>query len=256
MTSLRFHCTGRGRELEATGERDKLVAMKETLRAPALFAGFGLLAALALRSGWTPGTAAFGLFLLAGAVVVWGTAERPGGPVSPPAAVALAAALVLPAAAWALDRPLAPTALLLALVLFLGRLPALPLPGRPAWTLLADLASGFLLGVLASGRPGDLPATLGAGHLALAYAGLLLFAPGLRPLLGHAAWLAFHLLGVGMVGMKFYPLLAFLPFFLGSGTALYFALTGGEPDRRSRNAYAGILLLLGAALLVERLLGA
>ena len=226
----------------------------DTLRAPALFAAFGLLAVLALQPQLDAGAAIIGVLLVIATGIVWGTSAPSRSLAAPPLAVALAGAVLLPAAAWFLQRPLFSTALLLALVLFLGRHPFLPLPERPAFLLLADLAAGFLLGLLASGRPDQLPVQLGAGHLALAYGGLLLYAEGAgrRWVFGHGCWLAFHLLGVGMVGLKFYPLMAFLPFFLGSGTALYFFLIRQEPVQRARRTYAGILLLLGVLLLIDR----
>ncbi len=229
--------------------------MNAPFRAPALFIGFGLLAALALQPRLGEGTAAFVGFLVLGAVIVWGTAAPSASPVSPPLLAALAGAVLLAGTAWLFQRPLFPTALLLALVLFVGRHPALPLPGRQGWVLVADLVSGFLLGVLAAGRPGELAPTVGAGHFALAYAGLLLVAGPTRPLLGHLAWLAFHLLGAVMVGLKFYPLLAFLPFCIGTGTALYYALTRPAPAPGIRRGYAGIALLLGLILLGCRLAG-
>jgi hypothetical protein len=228
--------------------------MKESLRSSLLFAAFGLLAALALQPRLDAGTAVFALLLVLAAGVVWGTAAPSGSLLSPPLVTALACAAGLAAAARFLQPPVFVTALLLALVLFVGRHPFLPLPERPAFTLLADLASGFLLGLLASARPEQLPARLGAGHLALAYGGLLLYTEGAgrRWVYGHGCWLAFHLLGIGMVGMKFYPLMAFVPFFLGSGTALYFLLTGQEPGQRAQRTYAGLLVLQGVILLIDR----
>jgi len=240
--------------LEAGGGHGKLKRMKEALRAPVHFAAFGLLAALALQPRLDVGAAIFALLLALGTGVVWGTSAPSSSLFSAPLAAALLCAAGLAAAAWFLQPPVFTSALLLALVLLIGRHPFLPLPERPAFILLADLASGFLLGLLATARPDQLPAQLGAGHLALAYGGLLLFSEGTagRWGLGHGCWLAFHVLGAGMVGMKFYPLLAFLPFFLGSGTALYFFLTRQEPNRRSCRTYAGILLLLGVILLMDR----
>jgi hypothetical protein len=240
--------------LEAGGGHGKLNAMKESLHSTLLFISFGLLAAFALQPRLDAGMAIFALLLALAAGVVWGTAAPSRSLFAPPLAASLLCAAGLAAAAWFLQPPVSTTAVLLALVLFIGRHPFLPLPERPAFTLLADLVSGFLLGLLASARPGQLPAQLGAGHLALAYGGLLLYAEGAgrRWVFGHGCWLAFYLLGVGMVGLKFYPLMAFLPFFLGSGTALYFFLTRQEPNRRAMRTYAGVLLLLGAILLIDR----
>lgn len=240
--------------MEADGRHDKLIAMKESLHSTLLFISFGLLAALALQPRLDEGTAIFALLLAFAAGMVWGTAAPYRSAFAPPIAAALLCGAGLAAAAWFLQPPAFTTALLLALVLFIGRNPFLPLPERPAFVLLADIVSGFFMGLLASGRPDQLPAQLGAGHLALAYGGPLIYkeGPGRRWVFGHWCWLAFHLLGVGMVGMKFYPLMAFLPFFLGSGTALFFLLTGQEPKKRAWRTYAGIVALLGVILLIDR----
>jgi len=240
--------------LEAGGRRDKLIAMKESLHSTFLYLCFGLLAALALQPQLGVGTADYLVFLLLGALVVWGTGAPSRSLFAPPLLAALGGSALLVGGAWFVQRPVFTAALLLALVLYIGRHPLLPLPERSGFTRLADLASGFLLGLLASGRPEQLPAQLGAGHLALAYGGLLLYAEsaGRRWVYGHACWLAFHAIGVGMVGLKFYPLIAFLPFFLGAGTALYFFLTRQEPSAGAKRTYAGILLLLGVILLIDR----
>jgi hypothetical protein len=229
--------------------------MNDALRAPVLFAAYGVLAALALQPRLGSGTALYGLFLLLGAAVVWGTEAGAGKPFAGPPAAALLFALALPAAAWFLQRPMAGTAALLAAVLFIGRHPLLPLPERPAFARLADLVAGFLLALLAYGAPAHPAVHIGAGHLGLAYAGLVFFTAGASRywLLGHAAWLGFHGLGVAMVGLKFYPLMAFLPFFLGAGTALYALLTRQEPSPRAVRSYWGILALLGVVLLVNRI---
>ena len=234
--------------------RGKLNPMKDPLRAPSLFIAFGLLAGLTFQPPPGVGTAVYGVMVLLGAGVVWGTAAPSASPSSRPLALALGGAVGMAAVAWFLQRPVFPSALLLALVLFLGRHPFLPLPERPSFALLADLASGFLLCLVAAGAPGTLPVQVGAGHLALAYGGLLLYAggPAGKWMLGLACWLGFHLIGVGMVGMKFYPLMAFLPFFLGAGTALYFLLTRQEPTTRTVRACRGILALLGVLLLIDR----